>query len=150
MNQDLIALIPTLPQIKNKGDINESTRLEDDLRLKGHHVRQFIFKYADVFNVDISGFKFEKYFSKDTNVVPSFLKRKKYSITLGDLEGAIRYGRLNDMTLKEIVINKKSTPPRNRLIFGNSIRYRPEEVIVFILLGAAITVLLGWMTLMWV
>jgi len=149
MNQELITLIPTLSYIKNKGDINESTRIEEDLKLRGHYVRQFIFKYADLFNVDISGFKFNKYFSREIPFLPSFLRKKKYQLTLGDLEKAIKYGKLNETTIKEIAATNNSAPPRKKLIFGSSAGYKPEEILVFVLVGIAITVLLGWVTLLW-
>ncbi len=43
MNKDLTDLIPTLPFIENIEDINESTRLYEDLNLYGLTARRFFY-----------------------------------------------------------------------------------------------------------
>jgi len=153
VNQDLIELIPTLPLINNPEDINEATRIEEDLGLHGYHARRFIFRYADMFSVDISAFDFDKYFTKEIplyNVIsklPSFLKRKNRSLTLGDLEQAINYGRLNDTIIKEIAANTTNDIPHKKLKMSASSEYKPEEVLIIILVGIALSLFLGWIAI---
>ena len=145
MNRRLIELIPTLPLIQNPEAINEATRVEKDLRLYGYQARSFMFHYSDTFNVDISRFKIRDYFLPDTSfhrTFRSFFNRKKNDLTIGDLEAAIRYGKLNDAVLKDIAARKPKIP-RHKIYFLTSFQYRPESVVKYLIICVVMAVLLG-------
>lgn len=156
LSKELIELIPTLPLIVNKGDINEATRIEEDLGLHGYHARRFIFRYADMFGVDISSFKFNKYFTKEIPMyklyskIPSFLKKKKRPLTLGDLEQAINYRKLNDVILTEIAESPKPKVAHRRIKMESLANLKKEEILIFILMGIALSILFGYITLRFV
>ena len=150
MNKELINIIPTLPLIQNAEDINESTRIGQDLRLDVIYAHKFLFKYGDLFHVDISQFKFKKYFSKNTPVLSacSGLFKRKRILTLGELEQAIAYGKLNDEVLKDIREKAQEKKPHKRLYFQGQVRYSSSEIVIYILIGIVIFILLSIVTLL--
>lgn len=148
MNRELIEIIPTLPIIQNPEDINESTKIEKDLKLSGSDARRFLFNYGDKFNVDMSQFKFGKYFSRDVwyyRIFPFFFRRRQ--LTLGDLEQAIYYKKLNDRVLNEISKKKGKKTPHKKLYLQGQTRYMPEDVLIYILTAIALFILLSFLAL---
>lgn len=146
MNKELIALIPTLPLIENPEDINESTRLEADLQLFGFQARSFMYRYSEVFHVDISKFRISKYFSKDTasmRFYRRFFKRRKDILTMGDLDKAIRYKRINEAVLEDIAPKNTDKAEHNKINFRTSYHFSPEEAVIYILIFIALVVFLA-------
>ncbi|GAB6010951.1 hypothetical protein [Viscerimonas tarda] len=145
MNNELIAIIPTLPLIQNVEDINESTRIEQDLKLQGPYAMKFLLNYSDIFKVDISHFRFNRYFHKDIPVLSYFTRffGKRKRLTLGDLEQAIAYGKLNDEVFKEIREKTQEKYPHKRLYFKGEVRYKPGEILVYVLVAAVLFVILS-------
>lgn len=142
-------MIPNLSLIQNVEGINESTRIEEDLGLHGYHVRRFIFRYSEVFGVDIAYFSFNKYFSKEIPFYDFYKRlpvkwRKKEVLTLGHLMAAVKYGKLCDSVIEEIIA-KKEVPdvPHVPILLKNKTYYRIEDILIFVLLGIAIAVVLA-------
>ena len=78
-------------------DIQRSTRIEQDLKLTGHDAVEFIVTFGKEFDVDVSGFMADDYFEPEGLCIIDFLfkKKKKKSLTIGDLENAIILKKLN-------------------------------------------------------
>jgi len=134
IDKKLIELLPTLPLIENPQDINESTKLEQDLKLFGYPARTFIFRYSEEFGVNISRFHFSKYFSDDTalnRIHKYFFKRRKNILTLGHLQKAINYKELNETVLTEIDSKESNNTKSNRIRLRTSY-YIPSTVEGFI------------------
>jgi len=102
INKELISFIPTFWLKKGK-ILNRSIRIEEDLGIYGDDAADFMDDYRRKFNVDISNFNFRKYFSEEFNFLgwiyfklfPSS-KQKIKTLTVGDLEKGIKYGKLDD------------------------------------------------------
>ena len=83
-------------------DFTKDTKLQEDLNIWGDDAVEFIEDFGANFNVDISEFDFRKYFKPEgdmilASIVDLFRKTKplEYTLlTLGDLEQAIRNGKL--------------------------------------------------------
>jgi len=146
-DQSLIKLLPNLPLIGNPEDITEATRLEEDLMLFGYAARMFIFRYSEVFDVNISEFNFNKYFSKDTPTSQAWrhiFKRRKNILTIGHLQRAIQYGELNDKVIGYIDKKAPIKKERKKIFFRTS--YRPPQLtdkIIYILLFIVLTLFLS-------
>lgn len=145
--QSLISLLPTLPLIENPQDINEATRLEDDLHIYGYPARAFIFRYSEECNVDTSKFQLKKYFSDDTLFIRTyrqFFKRKKNILTIGHLQKAIKYGRLNENVLKDINLRFPIKEERKKIYFrtGNP-HFSTSEKTTYTLICIAIALILA-------
>ena len=86
----------------NINKLNPSTRIYEDLRIDGDDATEFFVKFQEKFDVDFSNFDLGHYFN-DEGFDPIGLrflflrgqqpKTKKKSITLGDLETALKNGR---------------------------------------------------------
>ncbi|NDW17535.1 DUF1493 family protein [Dysgonomonas sp. 216] len=152
IDKRLIELIPTLPLFVNKEDINEATLLEEDLHLYGYQARSFILKYADEFGINLKGFRFNQYFSRDIPVYRVFakitriFKSKKNKLTLGDLQAAIEYKKLNENVLKDIKEKKVSNAPHKKLHTHSSLVIKAEDIIIYILVGITVFIFLAWVT----
>ncbi len=83
-------------------DFTKDTKLQEDLNIWGDDAVEFIENFGGNFNVDISEFDFNKYFKPEgdmilASIVNLFRKTKPPEftpLTLGDLEQAIRNGKL--------------------------------------------------------
>lgn len=83
-------------------DFTTDTKLQEDLNIWGEDAVEFIEDFGANFNVDISEFDFRKYFKSErdmilVSIVKLFRKTKSPEftpLTLGDLEQAIRNGKL--------------------------------------------------------
>lgn len=83
-------------------DLTKDTKLQEDLNIWGDDAVEFIENFGGNFNVDISEFDFNKYFKPEgdmilSSIVNLFRKTKQPEftpLTLGDLEQAIRNGKL--------------------------------------------------------
>jgi len=83
-------------------DFTKDTKLQEDLNIWGDDAVEFIYDFGKKFNVDISEFDIRKYFKPEgdtilASIVNHFRKtrpQKFSSLTLGDLEQAIRDGKL--------------------------------------------------------
>lgn len=146
MNQALISLIPTLPLIENPEDINESTRLEKDLKLNVYEARSFFIRYSEKFDVDISKLHIRNYFP-DENPFNRFIwflsKNKGQQITIGDMLKAIPYKRINEAVIKDIAKKNSEKPLRKKIYFKTKTYYKPIEIFISALLFIAITIVLA-------
>lgn len=73
-------------------DITDTTELENDLGVTGDDGRDLIVKYANVFNVEISGFVFAKYFYPEPSVFSNYKPISSLNIAKlfeGVLEGKL-------------------------------------------------------------
>lgn len=142
MNPELIKIIPNLPIIENVQDINKSTRIKRDLKLSGSAARKFLFEYGDKFSVDLSRFRFKKYFFADFRYVPSFLKflNWKNDIELGQLQQAIPYKRLDEAVLKKIAEKQTEKPARKKIHFKGQASYSTYDILIYTLIGIALFV----------
>lgn len=76
-------------------ELDDTLRLEEDLGLYGDEAVDFMQKYAEKFNVDISLFPFYEYFSPEMDKISSFLKKmviglkKNKTLTISDLKKGI-------------------------------------------------------------
>jgi hypothetical protein len=142
MKKELIELIPTLHLIENVEDINEATRIRQDLKLYDGYARKFLFDYGDKFSVDVSRFNFRKYFPNDIPALRIFrrLFRKKQILTLGELEQAIVYGRLNDEVLKKIREKATGETPHNhkKLYIDGQASFSFDQILIYVLAGIAL------------
>jgi len=88
-----------------------NTRLQEDLGIKGDDADEFIYRFAEAFNVDIANVDLSNYFTGNdfdfmTPIVRFFKRepvKKKKPLTLGDLQEAIMIGKLDD----SIILNKE-------------------------------------------
>jgi hypothetical protein len=141
MKKELIELIPTLHLIENVEDINEATWVRQDLKLYDGYARKFLFDYGDKFNVDVSLFNFRKYFPNDIPSLRIFrrLFGKKQILTLGELEQAIVYGRLNDEILKKIRKKAAGETPQNhkKLFIDGQASFSFDQILIYVLAAIA-------------
>ena len=83
-------------------DFTKDTKLEEDLSIWGDDAVEFIKDFGEIFNVDISEFDFRKHFKSEGDVIFSSIvnlfkkvkPKKSTPLTLGDLEQAIKKGKL--------------------------------------------------------
>ncbi|TAJ14737.1 DUF1493 family protein [Marinilabiliaceae bacterium JC017] len=78
-------------------DKNRNLRLEEDLTIYGDDAVEFIEKFSVKFKVDIRDLDYGKYFTKETSfyfLVKYFISKNKRFLTLGDLENAVKVGKL--------------------------------------------------------
>lgn len=153
IDQKLIEIIPTFPLIVNPDDINESTRLEQDLQLFGFQGRAFMFRYSEVFDVDISKFRYEKYFSKGSifsRLFDKYTRKKKDTLTLGELQKAISYKRINEKVLEEIRTNNPNTEPHKNIYMATTDYHTSsKDAISYVVIGIFLAVLLGFVAFMY-
>lgn len=147
IDEKLIELLPTLPVIENPQDINEQSLLEKDLLLAGFPARSFMFRYSEIFNVDISRFYFSKYFSNGTKsdkLYRYFFKRLKTPLSMGDLQQAISYGVLNEKVLRDINSKKAGKSKRTKIRLKTSRQFiSRNEGIMYALLCGALAIILA-------
>jgi hypothetical protein len=83
-----------------KENITDFTRLEDDVSLYGDEAAEFLYEYSINFDVDISDFDYDKYFTSEKSI---YSEKKtglsKESITVKDLKKGILTGYLNEETI---------------------------------------------------
>jgi hypothetical protein len=145
MENELLNIIPTLPYIENTEDINESTRVNQDLRLDAAYARKFLSMYEETFNVNISRFDFKKYFPKTIPALDVFAKLlyRKRILTLGEMEQAITYGKIDEETLAKIRENKQEMPPRRKLYFQGDVHFTWKQILLYVLAGLVFFILLS-------
>ena len=88
----------------NNGELTRNTALEKDLGIKGDDADEFIYIFSVTFNVDITKVDLSNYFNgNDFDFLTSIIRfikhkpiKKKKELTLGDLEEAIKIGKLED------------------------------------------------------
>lgn len=84
------------------GEFTRETDLVRDLKLQGDDAYEFISLFSRVFNVNVEKFVFEEYFYPEGDwILPKLLdlilgrkEKVKKRITLGDLERAVKEGKL--------------------------------------------------------
>lgn len=80
------------------GSFTRDTRLYEDLNIYGDDAFEFMVSFGKKFNVDLSGFDFNKYFkSEGFDLFGGFFNPVGYfkkPITLGDLEQAVINGKM--------------------------------------------------------
>ena len=86
--------------------ITRSTQIEDDLGVYGDDAVEFIIAFGKEFNVDVSKFMANDYFSSEGDfILPAIIrfftnkkKKEKKSFSVGHLEKAIIEGKLDENT----------------------------------------------------
>lgn len=82
---------------------SRETRLTADIGIDGADGLEFIVSFSKKFNVDVSRFKPDLYFDWEGNQFVSAIfglrNNSLLEITLGDLEKAVVYGKLDDTVL---------------------------------------------------
>ena len=84
------------------GEFTRETDLARDLKLQGDDAYEFISLFSRIFNVNVEKFVFEEYFYPEGDwILPKLLdlilgrkEKVKKRITLGDLERAVKEGKL--------------------------------------------------------
>lgn len=80
---------------RHRGELSPDTRLYEDLRIYGDDAEEFLVAFAENFNVDITQFRFDRYFYHETPfVLINPFKKKKETLYLRDLQKAIDCGYL--------------------------------------------------------
>ncbi|MBW1657933.1 DUF1493 family protein [Flavobacterium quisquiliarum] len=80
-------------------DTSPNWKIEKDLGIYGDEAEEFITRFSNKFNVDISDFDFVAYFNSETDVISLlisrlFYKKEKKELTINDLREAIKKGKL--------------------------------------------------------
>jgi hypothetical protein len=73
--------------------INKNTLIEDELGITGDDGIELIFNYSKQFNVDVTDFKFDKYFHPEPGVFNTF-KKTILPIRINDLYNGMISGKL--------------------------------------------------------
>jgi hypothetical protein len=85
--------------------IERATRLELDLNIYGDDASELLLAYCKLFNVDLSQFMFDSYFSPEAfdpmaPIMSLFYGRRRSvrerELTIGDLEKGVIAGKLNE------------------------------------------------------
>jgi len=93
-------------------EITRHTKIEEDLGVYGGDAVDFIIAFGKEFNVDVSDFMAADYFSPDGDIIlPALLRfftnkkkpQKKY-LTVGDLEKAIKSGKLDEKLFLDSIL----------------------------------------------
>jgi acyl carrier protein len=82
--------------------LNKETELRNDLKIWGDDATDFILAFGKTFNVDLSKMDLDKYFPPEgnaflSNIIRLLILKKAptyLSLTLGDLEEAVKKGHL--------------------------------------------------------
>ena len=98
---DIIELIPEALFPVNK-KISKGLTLENDFGIYGDDAVEFIQKFGKKFNVDVKSVNYDKYFSNENDWFTLWMRKifklkpstGKTDLTLGDLEEAIKKGKL--------------------------------------------------------
>lgn len=80
-------------------DTSPNWRIEKDLGIYGDEAQDFIIRFSDKFNVDVSNFNFKEYFNSEIDSISLFIanifyKKEKKELTINDLKKAIKNGKL--------------------------------------------------------
>jgi hypothetical protein len=96
-------------------DLYRTTKLEKDLSITGDESVEFIVAFGKKFNVDVSNFMATEYFEPEGDFIfPAIIrfftsKKKDKELTLGDLEQAIKAGKLDNT----IIVSAKQQNLKN-------------------------------------
>ncbi len=98
---ELISFINKFWPFNNSIDLKQSTTLNGDLEIYGDDADELIYEFSKKFNINIDNFTISKYFESEGNTffINIFSKKKSLKekeLTLGDLEYAMKIGRLAD------------------------------------------------------
>lgn len=91
-NEDLIRFIQD-EIADTKITIHEKTCIEADLGISGIDADKFIVNFSRKFNVDLSEFNIDNYFEPEIDLL-IYKGKRRIQLTVGDLENAIREGKL--------------------------------------------------------
>ena len=91
---------------------SHSTRLAEDLKITGDDSVEFLIEFGKEFNVDVSNFKAADYFDGEggefiESIIKIFSRKKeapKQILTLGHLEKAVYFGRLDEEVIHDLVL----------------------------------------------
>jgi hypothetical protein len=88
-------------------ELTKSTTLGKDLGVGGDDADELIYQFSKTFNVNVDNFTLSKYFEgyPEGNFLTNLFSKKtpiikEKELTLGDLEEAVKIGKLDDMFLK--------------------------------------------------
>jgi acyl carrier protein len=92
-----------LPSLKER-EINNETRVKEDLKINGDDADAFLIAFGKEFDVEVSKFKIDEYFDDEGEpILPAIIrmltgkeKRKTKELTIGHLEKAVKAGRLDE------------------------------------------------------
>lgn len=93
-----------LTETRGKYDflITKDTQIENGLGIYGDDATEFILEYAKQFEVDVSNFLLADYFlDEGLNLLGLFRKKKKKTLTIGDLLKGIEAAKLNEEVLSQ-------------------------------------------------
>jgi hypothetical protein len=94
--EEVLKLIPPSLFPKDR-PISGRLRLETDLGIYGDDAVDFLAKFGEKYNVDLSNLDYSKYFTKEISfyfIRRFFLKRNKLDLTIDDLVSSINTGKL--------------------------------------------------------
>jgi hypothetical protein len=94
--EEVLNLIPPFLFPKDKPK-SGTLRLETDLGIYGDVAVDFLTKFGEKYNVDLSNLDYSKYFTKEISfyfIRKFFLKRNKVDLTIDDLVLSINTGKL--------------------------------------------------------
>lgn len=102
MEADLFSFVKNESSVDD--DISFDTRLEEDLWIYGDDAIEFMLKYAEQYNVDVTRFEAANYFSSEArslvwSILRSFFRKEstsKKSLTIRHLFEGIKNGRLDE------------------------------------------------------
>lgn len=102
---ELISFINKIWPFNHNIELKQSTTLNKDLGIYGDDADEVIYEFSKKFNVNIENINLSKYFEPEgsTFFINIFSKKKplkEKELTLGDLEKAIRIGKLEDNNIK--------------------------------------------------
>ncbi|AWG25816.1 hypothetical protein FK004_11590 [Flavobacterium kingsejongi] len=80
-------------------DTSPNWKIEKDLGIYGDEAEDFIIRFSNRFNVDISNFNFKEHFNSEIDsislfIVNLFYKKEKNELTINDLKKAVKNGKL--------------------------------------------------------
>ncbi|MDT9498690.1 DUF1493 family protein [Capnocytophaga canimorsus] len=104
VNTDYNKLYALIFEVTNQQvtEADDSFRLEEDLGIYGDEAVDFITRYAEMFQVDVSEFPVYEYFNLETDSVSLFFRKllgflkKKKTLTIFDLKKGIINKKINE------------------------------------------------------
>ena len=94
--EEVLKLIPTYLYPKDK-PISGKLKLEKDFGIYGDDAVDFLTKFGEKYNVDLSNLDYGKYFTKEVSfyfIRKFFMKKNKQDLTIEDLVLSIKIGKL--------------------------------------------------------
>lgn len=104
MEEELISQIKKLLEMrvgKIKQPLSVNTCIEEEIKIAGDDAYKFIVDFGKKFKVDVTQFKFSKYFSEEGfPFLSSSNKDVPKELTIGHLLNAIKAGKLDETVIE--------------------------------------------------